>query len=59
MAQARAKELNVREHLGTPTDLRPEATRDISAALSALLADTPLFEDQELSLAYERAALTW
>jgi starvation-inducible DNA-binding protein len=40
MAQARAKELNVREHLGTPTDLGPEATRDISAALSALLADT-------------------
>jgi len=25
--------------LGTPTDLKPEATRDISAALSALLAD--------------------
>jgi starvation-inducible DNA-binding protein len=40
MAQARAKELNVREHLGTPTDLGQEATRDISAALSALLADT-------------------
>ena len=40
MAEARAKELNVREHLGTPTDLKPEATRDISAALSALLADT-------------------
>jgi starvation-inducible DNA-binding protein len=40
MAQARAKELNVREHLGSPTDLTSEATRDISAALSALLADT-------------------
>jgi starvation-inducible DNA-binding protein len=40
MAQARAKELNVRERLGTPTDLRAEATRDISAALSGLLADT-------------------
>src|ERR1700757_1225807 len=40
MAQARAKELNVREHLGTPTDLTLDATRDISAALSALLADT-------------------
>jgi len=40
MAEARAKELNVREHLGTPTDLKPEATRDISAALGALLADT-------------------
>ena len=40
MAQARAKELSIREQLGTPTDLKPEATRDISAALSALLADT-------------------
>jgi starvation-inducible DNA-binding protein len=39
MAHARTKELNLREHLGTPTDLKPEATRDISAALSALLAD--------------------
>src|SRR5277367_3391858 len=34
-----AKEANTREHLGTPTDLKPEATRDISAALSGLLAD--------------------
>ncbi|HTW28234.1 MAG TPA: DNA starvation/stationary phase protection protein [Acetobacteraceae bacterium] len=40
MAQTRAKDLNVREHLGTPTDLKPDATRDISAALSGLLADT-------------------
>lgn len=40
MAEARAKQLSVREHLGTPTDLNPKATRDISAALSALLADT-------------------
>ena len=40
MAQAPARQLNVREHLGTPTDLTAEATRDISAALSALLADT-------------------
>jgi starvation-inducible DNA-binding protein len=30
---------HVREHLGTPTDLKPEATRDISAALGGLLAD--------------------
>jgi starvation-inducible DNA-binding protein len=30
---------HVREHLGTPTDLKVEATRDISAALSGLLAD--------------------
>ncbi len=28
-----------RERLGTPTDLKAEATRDISAALAALLAD--------------------
>jgi starvation-inducible DNA-binding protein len=30
---------HAREHLGTPTDLKPEATRDISAALGGLLAD--------------------
>jgi starvation-inducible DNA-binding protein len=29
----------VQEALGTPTDLKPEATRDISAALCGLLAD--------------------
>jgi starvation-inducible DNA-binding protein len=34
-----AKDVHVRERLGTPTDLRPEATRDISAALAGLLAD--------------------
>jgi starvation-inducible DNA-binding protein len=34
-----AKEAHIREHLGTPTDLKPQATRDISAALSGLLAD--------------------
>jgi starvation-inducible DNA-binding protein len=34
-----AKETHIRERLGTPTDLKPEATRDISAALSGLLAD--------------------
>ena len=34
-----AKDANTREHLGTPTDLKPEATRDISGALSGLLAD--------------------
>src|SRR6516162_9319725 len=38
--QARgAKDTYVRERLGTPTDLKPEATRDISAALAGLLAD--------------------
>jgi starvation-inducible DNA-binding protein len=34
-----AKEIHVRERLGTPTDLKPEATRDVSAALAGLLAD--------------------
>src|SRR5271170_4573543 len=34
-----AKDANTREQLGTPTDLKPEATRDISGALSGLLAD--------------------
>src|ERR1700689_5665567 len=36
---ASAKDANTREHLGTPTDLKPEATRDISGALRELLAD--------------------
>ena len=31
--------VHVRERLGTPTDLKSEATRDISAALAGLLAD--------------------
>src|SRR5277367_649417 len=34
-----AKDANTREHLGSPTDLKPEATRDISGALSGLLDD--------------------
>jgi starvation-inducible DNA-binding protein len=34
-----AGDTHVREHLGTPTDLKPGATRDISAALGGLLAD--------------------
>src|SRR5271154_550279 len=34
-----AKDVHVRERLGTPTDLKAEATRDISAALAGLLAD--------------------
>jgi starvation-inducible DNA-binding protein len=34
-----SKDAHVREHLGTPTDLKSEATRDISAALAGLLAD--------------------
>ncbi len=33
------KETHVRERLGTPTDLKAEATRDVSAALAGLLAD--------------------
>ncbi|MGD0108327.1 MAG: DNA starvation/stationary phase protection protein [Rhodopila sp.] len=34
-----AKEAHTRGRLGTPTDLKSEATRDISAALEGLLAD--------------------
>src|ERR1700733_7171287 len=34
-----SKDAHVRERLGTPTDLKSEATKDISAALSGLLAD--------------------
>ncbi len=34
-----AADAHTREYLGTPTDLKPEATRDISAALGGLLAD--------------------
>jgi starvation-inducible DNA-binding protein len=34
-----AKDAHVREYLGTPTDLKAAATRDIAAALAALLAD--------------------
>jgi starvation-inducible DNA-binding protein len=34
-----AKDAHTREQLATPTDLKPEATRDISAALGGLLAD--------------------
>jgi starvation-inducible DNA-binding protein len=39
MSHASAREARVREHLGTSTDLKPQATRDISAALGGLLAD--------------------
>ena len=34
-----SKDVYVRERLGTPTDLKSEATRDISGALAGLLAD--------------------
>jgi starvation-inducible DNA-binding protein len=33
-------EVHVREHLGTPTDLKAAATRDIAAGMNGLLADT-------------------
>ena len=36
---ASAKDTHMRGRLGTPTDLRAEATRDVSAALGGLLAD--------------------
>jgi starvation-inducible DNA-binding protein len=39
MSTTSAKEARTREHLGTPTDLKPQASRDISAALGGLLAD--------------------
>ena len=39
MTKTPTKEIHTRERLGTPTDLKPEATRDISAALAGLLAD--------------------
>jgi len=32
-------DVHVREHLGTPTDLKANATRDISAGMNGLLAD--------------------
>ena len=40
MAQDTRAEVHHQEILGTPTDLTHEATQDISAALSGLLADT-------------------
>ena len=40
MAQkSQVEERHGLERMGTPTDLKPDAVRDISAALSALLAD--------------------
>ena len=39
MSKKTAKENRIHEHLGTPTDLKAAAVRDISAALGALLAD--------------------
>ena len=39
MTKTSIKDTHTRERLGTPTDLKPEATRDISAALAGLLAD--------------------
>ncbi len=40
MSRTSATETRITEHLGTPTDLKAEAIRDISAALGGLLADT-------------------
>src|SRR5215510_1252987 len=39
--EPKTSELKQRQHLplSTPTDLRPEATRDVSAAMNAILAD--------------------
>jgi starvation-inducible DNA-binding protein len=38
-ALAAKGDVHVREHLGTPTDLKANATRDISAGMNGLLAD--------------------
>ena len=45
--------------LETPTDLAPKATKDISGAMNAILADVfALYsQNEEFSLAYERASL--
>src|SRR3954467_3148800 len=40
MPKVRELKPNVAARLDTPTDLSPEGTRDIAAALNALLADT-------------------
>ena len=39
MSKAKSVDTHMREYLGTPTDLTAQATQDISAALSGLLAD--------------------
>src|ERR1700691_2885892 len=40
MSRMSATENRISEHLGTPSDLKSDAIRDISAALGGLLADT-------------------
>ncbi len=40
MSRTSATENRISEHLGTPSDLKADAIRDISAALGGLLADT-------------------
>src|SRR5271155_2528360 len=39
MSRETATEAPIRNHLSPPSDLKPEATRDISAALGGLIAD--------------------
>jgi starvation-inducible DNA-binding protein len=39
MSRETATEARIRTHLSPPSDLKPEATRDISAALGGLVAD--------------------
>src|ERR1700678_2722250 len=39
MSRETATEARIRTHLSPPSDLKPEATRDISAALGGLIAD--------------------
>jgi starvation-inducible DNA-binding protein len=40
MSRTSTTENRINEHLGTPSDLKADAIRDISAALGGLLADT-------------------
>ena len=62
MTSTQTQELKQRRRapVDTPTDLSAEATRDIAGAMNAILADVfALYsEDQELSLAHERATLS-
>ena len=46
--------------LATPSDLAPDASRDIAGAMNAILADVfaLYLKTKKLSLAHERAALS-
>ena len=45
--------------LSTPTDLAPKATKEVSAAMNAILADVfALYQNKELPLACERSSFS-